>query len=71
VATPLQLPSSPLLKATQTPAPALHLPLCPQGPGSPSCPFQPAIGPWLSLLTDQEPIGEEDLSIRTAPYITL
>ena len=31
------------------------------------CTFCPAIGPWLSLLTDQEPIGEQDLSIRTAP----
>jgi hypothetical protein len=26
-----------------------------------------AIGPWLSLLTNQEPIGEQKLSIRTAP----
>jgi hypothetical protein len=29
--------------------------------------FHPAIGPWFSLLTDQEPIGEQELNISPAP----
>jgi hypothetical protein len=41
------------------------------GPGSPTCTFCPAIAPWLSLLTDLEPIGEQDLSISTTPTFFL
>lgn len=41
------------------------------GPGSPASIFHPAIGLWLSLLTNKEPAGETDLSIRTAPFIIL
>ena len=40
------------------------------GPGSPACTFCPATDPWLSLLTDQEPVGEQDLSIGTTPFRT-
>ena len=37
-----------------------------QGPRSLTYTFCVAIGLWLSLMTDQEPIGEQDLSINTA-----
>lgn len=37
------------------------------GPGSPTFTFCPAISPWLYLLLNQEPMGDQDLSISTAP----
>ena len=45
----------------------LCLATCLLGPRSPNYSFHPAIVPWLFLLTNQEPIGEQDLSIRTGP----
>jgi hypothetical protein len=39
-------------------------------PESPAWTFHPPISPSLSLLTDQGPIGEQDLNIRTAPDIS-
>jgi hypothetical protein len=46
--------------------------LCPSpaswDPVSPTPTFRPATVPWLSLLTSQEPIGEQDIRIRTFPY---
>lgn len=36
-----------------------------------TCTFHPAIGSLPSLLTNQEPIRELDLSIRPSPYIIL
>ena len=59
------LPGSLLSKAWGT-ASSLHLPLSPRDPEV--LPV-PAIGPCLYLLADQEPIGEQDLSIRTTPYM--
>jgi hypothetical protein len=38
------------------------------GPRSPAYTFCPTIGLYISLLTDQDPIEEQDLSIRTAPF---
>jgi hypothetical protein len=38
-------------------------------PGSPAYKFHPVISAWLSLQTDQEPIGEQHFSIRTTPSI--
>jgi hypothetical protein len=36
---------------------------------NPSCSFLLAIASWLSLLTDQEPIGEKDFKTKTKkPY---
>ena len=57
-------------KHDKTPSllPCLHPPFFPLGLRSPACAIRPAIGPWLSLLTNQEPIGEQDLSIRTTPF---
>ena len=39
-------------------------------PRRPPCTFCPAISPWPSLLPNQEPIGEQDFNIRTAPFRT-
>jgi hypothetical protein len=39
---------------------------CLQGPGSPAPTFCP--NNYFSLLTNQEPIGEQDVCIRTSPY---
>lgn len=35
------------------------------GPQNPTCIYLPLIVPWLSLLTDQEPIQKQDLNTRT------
>lgn len=37
------------------------------GPRSSTYTLLPAIGPWFSLLTNQGPIVEQDLNIRTHP----
>jgi hypothetical protein len=37
------------------------------GPGSPTCTFYPTIGPWLSLLTDQEKLGNRTLASEPSP----
>lgn len=39
-----------------------------QGCSSLVCTFCPAIGPWLSLMTDQESIAEQDLNTKTHHY---
>jgi hypothetical protein len=38
------------------------------GPESPAFFFLPSNWPLASLLIDQEPTGEQDLSIRPTPY---
>jgi hypothetical protein len=37
-------------------------------PRNPTYTFHPVIGSQLSLLTNQEPMGEQDLSISTALF---
>lgn len=48
--------------------PPLHLLDNLQGSGSPTSFLPPSNWPLASLLLDQEPIGDQDLSIRTTTY---